>query len=485
MSDTGQLIKIREQFFIAYNRLIQMAKIHQDNNQILVECAGNFIAMLDRLSEEEPVVTIQVINGRFYLQHEKLSYHRETAGIIQAMLQFFQSRQIEGLRFSTAVKNTPELLNQAVTFARWLHAAGRQPTPLEWLAAKLEENGITWVEIVREIEELPEEEEEISDQERRERERKKKARRTYACTLNSIKDVAERIGSKKQAGARKTVRIVQNMVDMVMVDEPVLLGLSTIRDYDDYTFSHSVNVAILAMYLGKRIGLSRESLERLGVCGLFHDLGKIEVPLDVLNKPTRLNRDELVVMQDHPLNSVRHILRLKASRELKSKIIIPPFEHHVREDLSGYPQTQRKKPMSFFGKILTIADVFDAMTTPRTYQEPYSPDRALVLMLHGSGRYFDPILLKVFVGMLGLYPVGTLLILDTGEMGLVMEPPEKTDGSLPKVQLLVADQQGRFRKSMIVNLAEVNPETGKPVRAVVKSMHPSTYNIQPAEFLLQ
>ena len=161
---------------------------------------------------------------------------------------------------------------------------------------------------------------------------------------------------------------------------------------------------------GRRIGLSRASLERLGICGFFHDLGKVEVPREIVTKPGALSATEWKEMQKHPLSSVRQILKLQASHDLKSKILLAPFEHHIRYDLSGYPKIHFIKQISLFGRILHIADVYDAITTPRVYRPlTLSPDQALSFMLEGSGTDSDPILLKVFAKMMGTFPVGTLL----------------------------------------------------------------------------
>jgi HD-GYP domain-containing protein (c-di-GMP phosphodiesterase class II) len=261
--------------------------------------------------------------------------------------------------------------------------------------------------------------------------------------------------------------------------------MSTIRDYDDYTFTHSVNVGILSLLLGKRIGLSRMSLEELGICGLLHDLGKVEISLEILNKPGKLTDQEFEEMQKHPLWSVRQIVRLQTPRDLKVKIFLPAFEHHLKYDLSGYPRTHREKNVSLFGRILAIVDVFDAITSPRIYRPTaLSPDRALGVMWDGSGKDFDPILLKVFINMLGAYPVGTLLQLDTEEMGLVLDSPEDSDRTRPRVRLLVADGQGGFKKGKVVNLAERDPHTGSFQRTIIRTLNASVYRIQPMEFIL-
>jgi len=275
------------------------------------------------------------------------------------------------------------------------------------------------------------------------------------------------------------------MVDLVMEDESIVLGISTIRDYDDYTFTHSINVAILSMCLGRRIGISKTSLHRLGICGLFHDLGKLDIPVEIIRLPRKLSNSEFDVVKKHTIYSVAQIIKLQAARGLKSKILLPPFEHHMKYDLSGYPQTPQKKPVSLFGRILTITDVFDAITSPRNYRSSaLTQDQALGYMLEHSGTDFDPILLKAFINMLGVYPIGSLLELDTGELALVIEAGKGVDGTRPKVVILAADGQGGYTKDGVMDLDERDDQSGIFRRNIVKSLHPSTHGVQPAEFLI-
>ncbi|MBU0483505.1 MAG: HD domain-containing protein [Proteobacteria bacterium] len=299
-------------------------------------------------------------------------------------------------------------------------------------------------------------------------------------------EVAQKISLSNRAGIRKAVRVIQDMVEEVMLqDKPVLLAASTLKVYDDYTFTHSVNVAILSMYLGKQIGLSKKSLESLGVCGLFHDLGKILVPPNILNKPGKLNDNEFSKIKWHPFNSVRLITKLRATRERKAKIIMAPFEHHLKYNLTGYPDLGWKKPLTLFGRILAIADVYDALTSARVYRpEGLSPDRALGLMLQGSGTDFDPIALKIFINMLGIYPVGTLLKLDTEEIGLVSDKPSTEALDRPRLIKLVWDERnGGFTKAEEIDLSDCDPKTGAFLRNIEESIHPAHYGIQPAQFL--
>jgi HD-GYP domain-containing protein (c-di-GMP phosphodiesterase class II) len=315
--------------------------------------------------------------------------------------------------------------------------------------------------------------------------KKETAKRTYHYSLNSIKEVAEKLLAGKETSIRKSVRMVQRMVDIITEDDTTFFSLSTIRMYDDYTFAHSLNVALLAMSLGKRIGMKRKSLEKLGLCGMFHDLGKIEIPKSILNKRGKLNDSEFNVIKQHSVNSALLILKLKTDKYRKVHLFVSPFEHHIRYDHSGYPAVDKKRPISLFGRILTIVDVYDAITSPRIYRPTsMSPDNALGLMLVDSGKHFDPVLLKIFVNMLGVYPIGTLLRLDTGEMGLVLHCAENADRTRPMVQLLNQNADKTYTKGKLIDLSENDPDTGNYVRNVIKTEHPATYGIQPAKFLI-
>jgi putative nucleotidyltransferase with HDIG domain len=274
-------------------------------------------------------------------------------------------------------------------------------------------------------------------------------------------------------------------VDLVQEDNSLMLGLATIRDYDDYTYTHSVNVALLATCLGRHVGLSKVTLEYLTVCALFHDLGKVEVSKDILLKPGQLNADEWDKMRKHPLIGVRKILRLQAPHSLKSRIILGPFEHHLNPDLSGYPYTYFMKKLSLLGKILRIVDVYEALTSERIYRpRSFSPDEALRRMWSERGKNFDTPLLKSFISMMGIYPIGTIVELDSGEIGLVMDYTDESEKALPLVMLLVEDGEGVLTRGETVNLAAQGTNTDSPRRNIARGIPSSRLGIEPSQFLL-
>ena len=463
-----------ELFLRAFHRLTQAVKFYQDTNRVSMDCAGEFAEIVHKWCRDRDYLAIQISRGRFLIQGEKLKFRRRNVALNDAIIAYFERRELKGFRFYDSIGESS--LRGILAFARMLNDVDSQEEPVEGLPGKLEDKDLRWVEVIRKSE---------APVQRQVSTRKEKARRTYFLAMASVEEVSQKIGSQGRTGIRKIKRIVQDMVDQLEQDESIFLGMSTIRDHDDYTYTHSVNVAILSLCMGRRIGLSKKSLSRLGICGLLHDLGKVEIPHAILNKPGKLTALEIKEIEKHPLRSVLQIIKLRASLDLKARILLPPLEHHMKFDHTGYPEPGREKQVSLFGRIITIADVYDAMTSPRVYRPTaLGPDKALGMMLTGAGKDFDPVLLKVFFNMLGLYPVGTLVELDTREMGLVVETREGSDGDRPMVRLLLPRDEGGFRKGSLVDLNDRNPATGSYKRTLVKSFHPSIYGIQPVEFLL-
>ncbi|HPI91719.1 MAG TPA: HD domain-containing protein [Deltaproteobacteria bacterium] len=457
----------------AFHHIVSTLRIHKDNNQLIRESVTKFNAILAEISGGNDFI-IKIWRGRFYLQGEKLLYQRETFHIINELEDYFSQRGIVGLSFHAEYADAmPE---DFLAFTRILAESVKYDDPRAWLDEQLVSRRFSWVDLSLDHEE---------NTQKADARRKEKARYAYFQALNTVKEVAIK-SSKGLAGVRKARRLAQTLVDLIQEDKSLLLGMATIRRYDDYTYNHSVNVALLATCLGRYIGLSEIYLEHLTVCGLFHDLGKVEVPKEILLKQGRLNEEEWHDMRKHPLVGVRQILHLHAPHALRSRIILGPFEHHLNIDLSGYPRTHFMKKLSLMGKILRIADVYEALTADRVYRpRAFTPDEALRRMWSEAGKSFDPLLLKSFINMMGIYPVGSFVELDTGEIGLVMEYTDASDRSLPLVALLVDDGKGGLTRGETVNLATQDEDGNSPLRKIVTGIPPARLGIQPAHFLLQ
>lgn len=484
----NQIQKDGERMLAALFRLLQAVRIHQSNNAIVTEGVEALTRALSAFADDGRL-TIHTTGNGFYFQGEKLRYRKETANLIEHALAFFDKRQLPGLIFTIA----PEALTETavLNLAGVLNQAGREKEPVIWIEQQLDRHQLDWVEVLSK----PEEDDapqidavqqnltvtmETATASQGYNAKVASGKQSYASAFTALNEVAGKVSEGKPAGLRKATRVVQKMVDLLIDDRFVLSALSTIRMHDDYTYTHSVNVGILAMCLGLEIGIPRQLVEDIGICGLFHDLGKVDIPLAILNKPGKLDTAELAEIQQHTIRSVQQILQLRTSRKVKMRVLIPPFEHHLKYDGSGYPQLPKGRRPSLVSRILTIADVFDALTAARIYRpHAFSPDAALSWMLEKAGTDFDPILLKVFCNMLGTYPVGTLLELDSGELALVKSNQPEQDGTRPVVVILTSEADGVYAAQEVVDLS-----TREPALNIVKTHHPGSFGIQPAQYIL-
>jgi HD-GYP domain-containing protein (c-di-GMP phosphodiesterase class II) len=271
----------------------------------------------------------------------------------------------------------------------------------------------------------------------------------------------------------------------VLANEPSILTMTTLRDYDEYTFVHSVNVCILSVIIGQRIGLEKSHLYELGLGALLHDIGKIRLDPDVINKTGALDDDEWKMLREHPTEGLLLLFQMHGFGDVPYRQMLMAYEHHMRIDLTGYPKNQRPRNPGIFSKIVAVADAFDAGTSVRSYQfQPWPPDAVLKEMKDNPARGFDPLLVKVLINATGVFPVGTLVILDTFELAIVAETnPNVEKLHLPKVKV-ISDQMGMpLASPVLVDLAEFDPATEKPTRSIIKTTDPQKYSIRVSDYL--
>jgi HD-GYP domain-containing protein (c-di-GMP phosphodiesterase class II) len=314
---------------------------------------------------------------------------------------------------------------------------------------------------------------------------KSAAKRTYSQSVAVTKEVINSVRLGHAPNVKKLKRVVQGIVDTILNDESSLMGLTTIRDYDEYTFTHSVNVCIFSVALGRRLGLGKLQLYDLGLAALFHDVGKARVPVDVLNKQESLSEEEWRVITNHPWLGVLSLFRMRGSQDLPFRSMVVAYEHHMKCDLSGYPKTVRPRLLSIFSKIVAVADGFDAATSRRAYQaDPLSPAAVLQEMRDNPRRGMDPVVVKAFINLLGLYPVGTLVVLDTFELGIVHAPNPNPDVMSRPIVRVVSDPQGNIlHPGTLVDLTEQS-QAGVYVRTIIKTADPDRYGIKVSDYFV-
>lgn len=326
---------------------------------------------------------------------------------------------------------------------------------------------------------------ESEDEQKNRSESREAAKRTYTQSVAATKDVMNSVRMGQSPNLKKVKRVVQGIVDQILSDEASLVGLTTIRDYDDYTFTHSVNVCIFSVALGKRIGLSRMQLYDLGFGALFHDIGKSRVPAEVINKPGQLDENEWRMIASHPWMGLLALFQLKEATEFPYRAMRVAYEHHMKRDVSGYPRSLRTKSIGLFSRIVACADGFDAATSRRSYQtEPLSPASVLAELRDNARRGQDQVVVKAFVSLLGIYPVGTFVVLDSFELAIVHSVnPDPTLVSRPMV-LIVSDDQGNVRHpGDLVNLADVD-EAGNFRRSIIKTANPDRYGVRVGDYFV-
>lgn len=271
-----------------------------------------------------------------------------------------------------------------------------------------------------------------------------RARRAFFRALAVSRTVIRQLSMQRVPELRKSRAAVHEMIDCLTDESFSLLGLTAIQDFDPYTFQHSVHVSVLSLALGQDLGLARRDLADLGLAALFHDIGKLTVPKDVLLKPGDFDSDDWALMETHPLGGARELLRYGGSGEGAVKMMLVCAEHHLKYDGTGYPRLGTDWKQGLFSRIVSLADCYDAMTASRAYaRRPFTPDSVIRYMLEGAGRLFDPDLLRLFVGKVGLFPVGSLLRLGSGELALVVDPPaSEQETAYPRVHVLVVRPEG-------------------------------------------
>ena len=314
---------------------------------------------------------------------------------------------------------------------------------------------------------------------------KERAKRTYAQGVAATRELITSVRMGGSPTVKKIKRVVQGIVDQILSEETSLIGLTTLRDYDEYTFTHSVNVCIFAVALGKRLGLTRMQLYDLGIGALLHDIGKSRVPSEVLNKVEKLSDDEWHQIADHPWMGVLSLFQVRGAQELPYRAMIVAFEHHMKHDLTGYPKTIRDRTLSMYSKIVAIADGFDAATTRRAYQTtPLTPADVLREMRDNPRRGMDPVIVKAFINLTGIYPVGTLVILDTFELAVVHSANPLPDMlSRPIVRIISHPLGNVLHPGTVVDLGDRNDQ-GAFARTIIKTEDPDRYGIRIGDYFV-
>jgi putative nucleotidyltransferase with HDIG domain len=264
------------------------------------------------------------------------------------------------------------------------------------------------------------------------------ARTVYANAVSVVASVLAEIRSGRIPSGAETLRVVTDMGGMLTRNRDALLALTLIKNFDEYTFNHSVNVSVLALTLADELEIGDEAMIEVGVAGLLHDVGKTQLALDLIRKPGTLTADEFEEIKKHPEEGFALASRMS---DIPSSAAYMIREHHMRYDRSGYPKTEPGYRLHQYSPIIAVADCYDALTTMRCYQAPKTPSGALQLMEGEAGKSLNPLVVAQLREALGDYPVGTMVRLNTMEVGVVTATGEGK--KTPRRVALLFERDGR------------------------------------------
>jgi HD-GYP domain-containing protein (c-di-GMP phosphodiesterase class II) len=310
---------------------------------------------------------------------------------------------------------------------------------------------------------------------------KEQAKQTYSQSVAVAREAMLGLRMGRAVSVRRVKRSVQKIVDQVLNNESSIMGMTVLRDYDQYTFAHSVNVAIFSIALGKKLGLSKLELYELGLGALMHDIGKVRMPIELTTKAGHLEAGEWDLIREHPTEGLLTLLEMQGMGDIPLRTMLAAYEHHMKVDLTGYPSSVRPREPTLFARIVAIADGFDAATTRRSYQDtPWLPDAVLREMQDNSERGFDRLLVQAFISMTGFYPVGSVVVLDNYELAIVMAANQDKPHQ-PVVKVIFDELGVPLMPPRLLDLSGVDPATGAARRTIIKTTDPERYGINVKE----
>ena len=450
-------------------RALKIYPLENDTvQQALTELQNTALKIL----QVEEGLELRVVGEFFFLNEMRLRLDLSNFATFGTFAQALQEHGVGQIDVAMGVERAE--------WAPFLSLLLRKPeaeNPFEGFQRRLASTPVSHIEVSKEQEKPEELEEE---------EALAQAKRTYAQSVKVAKDVLGDVRLGKAVNVRKVKRAVQNIVDQVLSNEPSIMTMTTLRDFDEYTFTHCVNVCIFSVVIGQRLGFDRMSLYELGLGALLHDLGKMRTGEEIINKVEALTDAEWATLKEHPIEGLLLLFQMGGFADMPYRQMLMAYEHHMKIDMTGYPESRRPREPSLFSRIVQTADGFDAATSVRSYQHrPWGADEVLREMRDNPKRGYDPLLVKALITATGVFPIGTLVILDTMELGVVSAVnPEVEKLHLPKVRVISNHLGVPLSEPITVDLAAPNPASGSNATAILKTTDPQKYGIRVSDYLI-
>ncbi|MDT8442196.1 MAG: HD domain-containing protein [Desulfuromonadales bacterium] len=361
-----------------------------------------------------------------------------------------ESRELVGIEIHAGLST-----NDIQSLLRLLHTSNEKGADF---AAALTSLGVSHIRAV------------AADSEEEEEDRQ--PRKVYRKALKVVDQIFKDVRMGEIPSSSEAIQVVKSMAELTITEPHAMLALSMLKDYDNYTFTHSVNVSVISLAVGRACAVSEEQLRTLGLGGLLHDLGKLRVDVNIITKPGRLTDKEFEEIKQHPAFGADIIRQMEGVTDEVMDIVVG---HHLRYDRSGYPSDAVSRNVSSLVDMAAIADAYDAMTTLRSYQRPFTPRKAIARLREIAGTSLHPGYVEKFTASLGPYPVGSLVRLDNNEIGLVVRVDTK-DPSLADIKILF-DQAGSMHdKPFLIALNPAQP------RRIIAEVDPQSKGIDVTDF---
>jgi len=470
----AQVQRTARSFVVALHGAVRAVRLYPVENVAVQKALEELVAAAERIRSTEDACSLRRQGDYIFVNETRLRLTLDNYAAVAYVLGLFRDAGVGGF----------SVVRPAEARAWVVLLAFLQSPPLEYpeeqrlaqLQERLAQSAVRDFELSAPSEEgMGGDEADLDDKER--------ARQTYVRSLDVTREVMTSARLGKSRGLKRVKRAVQGIVDAILSDPASMIGLTTLREFDDYTFVHSVNVCILSVALGRRLGLSKPQLLDLGLAALLHDVGKSQLPVELLNKRGDLDQDERILLQSHSWQGVLALFAFPTGAGRPWRAITAAYEHHMRVDLTGYPKPTRPRRITLFSKIIAVADGFDAATTTRVYQPaPWTPADVLRGMRDNPRLGLDPVVVKAFINLTGIYPVGTLVVCDNLELGIVLSANADPGAlSRPIVRILFDSQGSRVDDGPIVDLT-AQDANGQYLRTIIRTEDPERYGISIADY---
>lgn len=460
--------KLLNSFFVLY----KTARLVEKSNASFKKQSDVFYESFKTATQQFGDVEVKLVAGRYFINEMMVRFDEKGLSGAESVVAEWRKVGIGGVRFFQNTSKT-----DVENFFIFMASVKPNAENVDAVIKRLKNENMASVQLLS-LAELQKEHSQLSEEVRKQF--RQAARKTFFRAMSVAQDFMVSVAKGQEVSATKTKRVVHSLIDHITRDESSLVELAAIKDYDDYTYAHSTNVCIYSLTLGVRIGMDRARLSQLGFAALFHDVGKVKLPQDLIRKPDAFDENDWIQMQQHPLLGAKTILRNMKLDLHTARCARGAFEHHINNDFTGYPQLKYKKRITnLFAKIIAIVDSFDALTSGRLYvKKAIPPDEVLKKMHYQMSVKFDPFLLKVFTNVVGIYPAGSLVLLNTEELALILTNNEK-DPAAPYIKI-VGNKDGLHKDPVWVDLSL--PENAD--RKIVRMVDPSRYGLQVRDFIL-